>query len=280
MICVYHDKCFDGIAALWVVKRRFGVAKPYSGRYDEAPDLERLRGQHVILVDFSWKRSALERVCDVAKTLTVIDHHKSAQSDLEGFTCIAKHFDTNKSGAGLTWDVLFPGLERPFLVDAVEDRDLWRFRLPDTRAVHFAMGDVPASAEEFDAWVEVFADPARRTIALARGHAVAEHHDRLARACARYRPHAWLGGHHVPCVPCQTPALISDVGHLLSADAPFAATHLVRDDGSVQVSLRSAQTGLDVSEIAKGYGGGGHAHAAGFTALSVSALLGGAPCSS
>lgn len=44
---------------------------------------------------------------------------------------------------------------------------------------------------------------------------------------------------------------------------PFAACYM--DDPSGRTfSLRSAEDGVDVSEIAKRYGGGGHKHAAGF----------------
>ena len=48
------------------------------------------------------------------------------------------------------------------------------------------------------------------------------------------------------------------------ADAPFVASYFRREDGLWQFSLRSRK-GFDVSEIAKHYGGGGHAQAAGFT---------------
>lgn len=45
--------------------------------------------------------------------------------------------------------------------------------------------------------------------------------------------------------------------------ARVAACYWDTPEGRV-FSLRSTDTGPDVSEIAKAYGGGGHAHAAGF----------------
>ena len=53
------------------------------------------------------------------------------------------------------------------------------------------------------------------------------------------------------------------MGHLLGKGEPFAATFFYDGEGYV-FSLRSDDNGLDVSEIAKQYGGGGHKHAAGF----------------
>jgi uncharacterized protein len=44
---------------------------------------------------------------------------------------------------------------------------------------------------------------------------------------------------------------------------PFAACFWI-DGKEMAFSLRSAPDGLDVSEIAKRFGGGGHQHAAGF----------------
>jgi nanoRNase/pAp phosphatase (c-di-AMP/oligoRNAs hydrolase) len=45
---------------------------------------------------------------------------------------------------------------------------------------------------------------------------------------------------------------------------PFAACYWDTEEGRV-FGLRAADDGVDVSEIAKEYGGGGHAKAAGFT---------------
>ena len=71
-----------------------------------------------------------------------------------------------------------------------------------------------------------------------------------------------IGGYEVPVVNTH-PMFFSDVGHALSKDAPFAACYMDKS-GSRLFSLRSNENGVDVSEIAKSYGGGGHQNAAGF----------------
>lgn len=59
--------------------------------------------------------------------------------------------------------------------------------------------------------------------------------------------------------------LQSEVCHELCQGEPFAAAYWDEADGTRRWSLRSSETdGVDVSEIAKLYGGGGHVHAAGF----------------
>ena len=74
-----------------------------------------------------------------------------------------------------------------------------------------------------------------------------------------------VGGHTVPVV--NATAYFSEVGEVLCMrfpDAPFTAYYFDRADGKRQWGLRS-RGGFDVSEVAKTYGGGGHAAAAGFT---------------
>lgn len=57
--------------------------------------------------------------------------------------------------------------------------------------------------------------------------------------------------------------LVSDAAHLMAQGQPFAACYWDTEEGRV-FGLRAADDGVDVSEIAKEYGGGGHAKAAGF----------------
>jgi nanoRNase/pAp phosphatase (c-di-AMP/oligoRNAs hydrolase) len=59
--------------------------------------------------------------------------------------------------------------------------------------------------------------------------------------------------------------MISELGNKLAEKHPFAALYFDTGDGKRVFSLRSVEGGVDVSEIAKQYGGGGHPHAAGFT---------------
>ena len=67
--------------------------------------------------------------------------------------------------------------------------------------------------------------------------------------------------HEVPCV--NTPLHISEIGHILSKNEPFAASYF--DLGGYRIfSLRSSKEGLNVAEIAEKYNGGGHEHASGF----------------
>lgn len=256
-IVIYHNDCPDGIMALACVLRAIPDAIPYAGRYDEQPDYDRLRGHDVIIVDFSWKRQAMMRIQAEARTLFVLDHHKSAEAELAGLQgCV---FDMHRSGAGMAWDC-FVGGPRHWVIDYTEDRDLWRFQLPDSVAINEAMAARPLTLESLQALLSV-PEPSEL---IAEGRAICRYVDLLIAAGVKHKPRNVIAGHSVPVVACPFPQLISRMGNELSKGEPFAATWVEKDDGGKLYSLRSASDGLDVSEIAKQYGGGGHKHAAGF----------------
>jgi len=260
-IIVYHDNCHDGITALWCAKQshEWADGEPYAGKHGEGPDLERLRGAHVLIVDFSWKRPELQAVAKVAASLVVLDHHASAEAELKDFPGCT--FDMNRSGAGLTWDVLHPGKPRPRLVDYVEDRDLWLFKLPFSREVHAACNCYPTTLEVRSKLMQVDIDVLGND-----GAAILRYHDKLVESACRHVTREVIAGFDVPSIACPTVELISDVGHRLSIGEPFAATYMTDEKGTRHYSLRSDGEGQDVGVIATSLGGGGHKHAAGFRA--------------
>ena len=81
-ICIYHKNCADGFGAAWAVWKKHGDAFEYhaSAYGDDPPDFH---GRDVYMVDFSFKRPVMERILLAAETVTVLDHHKTAQADLE-----------------------------------------------------------------------------------------------------------------------------------------------------------------------------------------------------
>ena len=71
-----------------------------------------------------------------------------------------------------------------------------------------------------------------------------------------------IGGFQVPVANLPY-TMSSDAGHEMAKGRPFAACYWDTPSGRV-FSLRSNNDGVDVSEVAKQYGGGGHRNASGF----------------
>lgn len=258
-LVIYHAKCPDGLAAAWAAYTIFGVEATYHpASYGEAPPP--VDGMNVLIVDFSYPRDVLLRMCASARAIQVFDHHKTAEENLRGLPFCT--FDANRSGAGLTWDLLRPETPRPWLIDYTEDRDLWRHALPHTHAVNAWLRAQPRTMEGYDAASRVELEVAR-----AAGEVILAEERVYIEGVKARASIAELHGHHVPVVACGRHCASEIVGEL-SVGHPFAASWQERD-GAVHYELRSREGGLDVSEVARAFGGGGHKHAAGFSAPSI-----------
>lgn len=290
ILCIYHGNCADGFGAAWAVRRKFGdSAEYYAGTYQSPPP--DVTGLDVVLVDFSYKRPVMLEMGQKARSILVIDHHKSAIEDLQedgnyvvdmskwrGQLTWERHmenpvldqnegcpyariftvFDLHRSGAGMAWDFFHPGVPRPALINHIEDRDLWRFAIGGTREIQAAVFSHPYDFAVWDALMS-----ADLQVLATEGRAIERKHHKdiaeLVRVCQR---HMKIAGHDVR-VASLPYTLTSDAGHAMAEGQPFAACYWDTPEGRV-FSLRSQDDGLDVSAIAKLYGGGGHQHAAGF----------------
>jgi oligoribonuclease NrnB/cAMP/cGMP phosphodiesterase (DHH superfamily) len=269
-LVIYHGNCADGFSAAWCFWRKFkDDAEYHAGVYQQDPP--DVTGRDVYLVDFSYKRSVVEDMLTKAKSVTLIDHHKSAIEDLrplfaqDSWTGEPKqlaHFtDLDRSGSTLAWDYLFPGEDRPLLLGHVEDRDLWRFKLPGTREIQAFVFSHEYTFEMWDTLMS--ADQVELLKMTAAGAAIErKHHKDIAELVGVCKRRMVIAGHDVP-VASLPYTMGSDAGHLMAKGEKFSACYWDTADGRV-FGLRSEEGGFDVSEIAKQYGGGGHVRAAGF----------------
>jgi oligoribonuclease NrnB/cAMP/cGMP phosphodiesterase (DHH superfamily) len=266
-LCIYHAGCADGFCAAWIVAKAYPGAELLSARYgDEPPDVT---GRDVMVVDFSYHRDVMVDMQRKSGMLLVLDHHKSAQKHLAGLDFCAFHLD--KCGAMLTWMHCFPNDPPPALVQYVQDRDLWRWKLDDSKAISASIAVTP---HEIQAWDNLYSRLRHDTKAVvAEGEAILAYQARQIEAAVRRSSRMDFAGHDVPVV--NTTSLMSEIGHELCDGEPFAVMWWV-DDGAMKVSLRSnypAEGAVDVSEIAAQLGGGGHPAAAGCRLELTEALL-------
>lgn len=264
-LCIYHAHCADGFAAAWAVRRHYqGDVEFVPGVHGQPPP--QVAERDVIFVDFAYRRAVIEAMSRTARSVLILDHHKSAAEDLAGMAgpaSLRMVMDMDRSGAGLTWDFFFAGQPRPVLLDHIEDFDLGRHALPATRALMAAVFSYPYDFAVWDSLVERAQSEASRTGLKAEGEVI---HRKLMRdveeALAVGTRTMVIGGIEVPVVNLP-PSLASEAATVLAAGKPFAAAYFDRADARV-FSLRSDRNGRDVAAIAEGYGGGGHRHAAGF----------------
>ncbi|MDH5393577.1 MAG: DHHA1 domain-containing protein [Gammaproteobacteria bacterium] len=263
-LCIYHGNCPDGFGAAWAVRNALGESVDfYKGMHQQTPP--DVQGLHVILVDFSYKKDVLEKMLQQAASITILDHHISAEQDLSSLLTegrIAGVFDMNQSGAMLAWQWFNPQQQVPRLIEHIQDRDLWQFKLDGTNEI---MAALSSYAFDFESWDKLMAcnEDELHTLKQEGKSILRKTHKDIKELMLSGVRRMMIGGYNVPVLNVP-PVYVSDAGNIMSVDEPFAACYWDHATGR-SFSLRSSDNGVDVSEVAKHYGGGGHVKAAGFT---------------
>lgn len=295
---LYHKHCADGSAAALAAWLALG---DHEARYipcaygDPLPD-DIERGSDVYMLDVTAKRAEMLALAQIAGRITVIDHHASAEAELDDLPAIARNtlgaceirttFDANRSGCTLAWQHFHPKEPNPFLLLLIEDRDLWRFLHPQSRALHYALD----TASDFRGLVHGLRDPAILNDWVRDGNAVLTYVTRqidtmmrTAGPLLRWHAHA-AGDGTIPTARLLNcpPQWFSEAGaHLLATSPDTDIAILYSDDEKTHRrawSLSSRRDGPDVAAIAAAHGGGGHSTAAGFRTDLDAYELGLVPC--
>jgi uncharacterized protein len=252
---IYHAHCSDGLGAAWVFHQAMPNAEfcPILAGSNEPPDVD---GKNVFIVDCAYPRDTILKLRDRARSLLVLDHHKSNMEALGDLDFC--QFDMTRSGIGLAWDYLFPHKQRHWLVNYIEDKDLWRWIFPNSREINCAIQSYPLSFEGFYILQDMKPDDL-----ISEGMAIHRYQKNMVDSIVKKAREIEIQGHKVLIV--NTNVLQSEVAGFLAINRPFGVSWFENEFGHKVYSLRSKDGGKDVSEIAKKYpGGGGHFHSAGF----------------
>lgn len=311
-LVIYHANCADGFGAAFVVWLKLGdnaeyLPMNYGATYNF--DLSgivvnrvgyEINGREVFILDFSFPREVMDDLFVHAKRVVWLDHHKTAfemwcETERERYesddgTII---LNNNKSGALLAWEYFHPGTEVPMLIQHIDDRDRWQFKLDGSKELHATLASYQPWT--FEQWWRLFYDKHglgtnKRADLIQEGAAILRTHNqhvqsalKQARQCviipaiidsaASYKaPWAWGNSAEfgdfcfASGLAANAPAfLASDLGHeLANKSGTFGLVWSMAGDGQIHCSLRS-NGDYDVSAIAKALGGGGHRNAAGFS---------------
>lgn len=263
-VVIYHANCLDGIGAAWAAWKHLSKVAPDATylpfHYDYKLNDSVVRGADVYLLDFSFKRETVLHIQKIVKSLTILDHHKTAHEEIGDLYNI----DQTKSGAVLAWEH-FHADPVPQILLHIQDRDLWQFKLPGTEDICSYLYSQPMNVRHFD----TLAQMSVKDMATF-GRVLTDYLHMEADKAIKTGSEITYQGQPIKVVNCR-PALSSIVGHKLAEEYLFGMSfHHV--DGKTIYSLRSVGD-IDVSLIAKKFGGGGHKNAAGFTVESTLPII-------
>jgi len=296
-LVIYHDNCADGFGAAFAAWLKLGDEAEYLpcqyGRDTLDPSKVQYEDREVYILDFSFPREIMERLFAATKRVVWLDHHKTAfemwcgpqelfiedtQEPEEG-TIVGRRIvlDNNKSGALLAWEYFHPNTEVPMLIQHIDDRDRWQWKLRCSAEIHAALGSMqPWSFEQWEELIqpEHYGSLCTEGAAILRAQKqrveqIAGH----ARKCYIQHPHGgdndWV---FASGLAVNAPMHQSEVGHeLANQSGTFGLAWYLAEDNTVRCSFRSNEN-YDVSAIARVFGGGGHRNAAG-CGVSIETLL-------
>ncbi len=274
-LCVYHGGCTDGVAAAWAVWKAFPDTVFHAGVYQKEPPYEEIeQADETILVDFSYKRPILERICEKSKKVLILDHHKTAREDLLPLLesgAVAGEFDMDRCGALMAWDWFHSAAKRPILLNVIDAQDRW---LPDRNAeLIMALRSYPhcPSDDSKIGWTQLMHqwDWLMSAKGLEKlhsdGRAIHRYYRQRVDETKLHAAPMVIGKFSAVPVVNAPYYLASDVAGELAqfASDGIAACWWQNTDKTVTFSLRSRGE-VDVGILAAEFGGGGHPGAAGF----------------
>jgi len=261
---LYHANCADGFGAAYAAWQKFGdKAKYIAVAYHE--HLPQMRdNSEVYILDMSYPKDILVELNQRMKKVVVRDHHKTSEAALKDLDFA--YFDMHKSGAVLAWEYFHPDMDLPKLLQYVQDRDLWEWKLPHSEEVSALIWSYDKDFGEWESLEHEIhnIDSGDFYRVVDRGEAIMRFRKQQTKQTVLSAYLTEIDGHIVPVVNANQN--VSDVCHLLLEeypDSPFSASFFELEKGTWVVSLRS-RGDFDVSEVAKANGGGGHKAAAGF----------------
>jgi len=257
---LFHGGCPDGVGGAYAAWKKFGESANYIPVKHDYPPPEHLEGKDLYLIDFCYPESIMAELARIAKSATVLDHHEGVRPVAEKYPGV---FDAARSGATIAWSYFHPETPVPKLLSYIEDGDLYKFALPNSRNVLAYIYSSPFQAfEHLDTLVRELEDPKEFERVATTGAFFAQHHAHIVEGLVHHADLVRFEGFECYLVGA-TGEFKSDVGNRLAQLKSPIAIIISADATYIRVSLRSDKS-VDVAAIARKYGGNGHPAAAGF----------------
>ena len=240
----------------------------------------------VYIVDFSFSREDTLDIAKKCKNLVILDHHITALEKLEGIEKesdnIEFFFDNNMSGATLVngfvaqrfLDFGKSQVVVNYVSAMVEDRDLWNFKLEDTKAFgEFVFSQIEPN--DIDAFSEILFDSNMKKIQsyVDLGNILDKNKKKQVNQRLEQMQNPTVLEITYPETSEQVQIifvnetqsdLVSELGNAICKKFQKpVCLYKILSNGMVSLSFRSMDNLTDMSKVAVALGGGGHRNACG-----------------
>lgn len=279
---IYHSPCLDGTGSAF-------AAWKYFSNHDNESKIDKknleyiptsigkappdVTDKNVMICDFSYRKDVLLDMISKAKNILIIDHHETAMKDLESIPNQYKIFDMKHSGAYLTWKYFFPDQPVPLLIEYIQDHDIWTKKLPLTDECSAWMSTLKSTSPEIFELFNQLLDEEKlmneiKTLGVPYlkyiNHTVDEKSKRFMIKFTEIRDRGKEKYYFI--IYKNSTIHLSELGNRLITDNPiadFAVVYCHSEWGTTSFSLRSDDQHVNVADIARNFGGGGHRNASG-----------------
>lgn len=259
ILVLYHKNCLDGFGGAFAAWKKFGDRAEYIAVNPETlPEKFPVR-REIYAIDISYPVAIQKKLRQKNASFVILDHHAGMEADTRYFP--ENVFDNNHSGAVIAWKYFHSKKRIPKLLLHIEDIDLWKWRMRSTREVISSLTLLDYNFPAWERFLKNVENPRKRKLIVRDGKLLSFSMEKIIRRLVESATTVSFEGMRIQCV--NSPIFASEIANKLVEKVPPVGIVWAQRGNTVNVSLRSDGT-VDVSKLAKKYGGGGHARASGF----------------
>jgi oligoribonuclease NrnB/cAMP/cGMP phosphodiesterase (DHH superfamily) len=258
---IVHDTDNDGLVGLYLWQGENHDTKWLAHTHGEKYSIEEFKGKDVVFIDCCYDYDYLCEIREVATSIKIFDHHRVDPRILKEFEC---YHSFEKSATLLIHEYLYPNKEVPEWILQIDKRDLWK---KDENTDYWYLG-LNALFGMFTL-KEVFSILDKGVTVcsiLNTGEALYPLYE-IVLEDGFITDIEVSDTEHVTFIRSNNPILSSDTAEKFYLKEGCYATVITYNTGDENkpygYGLRTGRD-IDLSVVAKHFGGGGHAKACGF----------------
>lgn len=263
IVVFYHDD-LDGFTGAWAAWKKLKDKAEYMELGYDTKNYDfifQFKDKEIYFIDYSLKIQEMLNLASKNKVI-LIDHHLSSKETAD--LLIGSVFDDKHSAAFLSWEYFQDGKKAPLIVRYVEDYDIWKFKLPYSKELTTVLNLYNFNFKVWDKLAKMFQDKTKRKELIKKGRAIVDYQKSLIGELSDKGQEVFFEGYDAIAV--NSPILSSEIGnHIYTKTGKIGIVWSYKGKKSpkIYVSLRGNGK-INLSELAKKFGGGGHKASAGF----------------